>query len=56
LFSRKLAAVQLFSRISINFFLPPQIPKRPDIRDDKRRPKLIFRAHLAQRDAAVFQR
>src|SRR5438477_1066701 len=39
-----------------NPLLTPQIPKRPDIRDNKRHAKLIVRTHLSQRDPPVLQR
>src|SRR6266568_6816923 len=39
---------------SINFFLVAKIPERADIGDDEGNAELIFRAHLAEGDAAVF--
>src|ERR1017187_4090590 len=37
-----------------NLLLPAQISESPDIRDDKRDPKLIVGAHLPQRNAPIF--
>src|SRR6266705_826285 len=39
---------------SINFFLVAKIPEGTDISDDEGDAELIFRAHLADGDAAVF--
>src|SRR2546425_286924 len=39
-----------------NPFLAAQIAERSDVREDQRHAELVFRAHLAERDAAVFER
>src|SRR5207245_8582159 len=39
-----------------NPFLAAQIAERSDVREDQGHAELVFRAHLAERDAAVFER
>src|SRR6266850_731568 len=38
------------------FFLSAQVAKRADIGDRERHAELIFRAHLTERDATIFER
>src|SRR5205807_6981253 len=39
-----------------NLVSVPQVPKRPDVRDDEGHAKLIFRAHVAEIEPAVLER